>query len=297
MPICTRQYDSARAPALKITCLIAVPLFCLYSTGAVSADIGERLTGPAAVISAADRADIGRSICGKPGFEITDEGVRCRACPDYTGGPSDPDGMDIDYLIRGRFSGEASHEILLDTSGCEAHFSNFGGMILLRETAGADTQAGPGRKTLDFVYYRPGYRLNDCMVFDGAGARALLACNEFWMGQGEVTGHVSIMEVTGRNIARWRLFHWYDNTATDDEEIVSVVPKWMRKRQAHDGEPEALLVELDLLRTSRGEFERRSVPEPERMSLVFLRKGQRFFADEVTRTRLGELSEFTRGTE
>ena len=284
---------------MKIAYLIAVPLFCLYGTGASSADIGERLAGPATGITAADRADIGRAICGKPGFEITDEGVHCRACPDYTGGASDPDGMDIDSLIRGRFSGAASHEILLDTSGCEAHFSNFGGMILLRETTGADTQtgAGPERKTLDFVYYRPGYRLNDCTVFDGAETRALLACNEFWMGQGEVTGHVSIMEVSGRDIVRWRLFRWYDNTATDDEVIISVVPQLMRKRQAHNGEPEALQVELDLLHTSRGEFERRSAPKPERMSLVFLRKGQRFFADEVTRARLGELSEFTRGTE
>jgi hypothetical protein len=284
---------------LKIACLIAVPLFCLYGTAATSADIGERLAGPATGITAADRADIGRSICGKPGFEITDEGVHCRACPDYTGGPDDPYGMDIDYLIRGSFSDVDSDEILLDTSGCEAHYSNFGGIILLRETEDTDTQAdaGPGRKTLDFVYYRPGYRLNDCTVFDGAGTRALLACNEFWMGQGEVTGHVSIMEVTGRDITRWRLFRWYDNTATDDEEIVSVVPQWMRKRQAHDGEPEALQVELDLLRSSRGEFERRSAPEPKRMSLVFLRKGQRFFADEVTRSRLGELSEFTHGTE
>lgn len=125
------------------------------------------------------------------------------------------------------------------------------------------------------VFYKPGFCLNDCVVFAGDNARSLLVCNEADVAQGEVIGHISVMEVSRRGISRWRLLCWYDNAGSDMSQIVSVVPTGMRRLELDDGLAR-LQVKLKIVEGNREAYEKGSVTPERAINLVFQRKGQRY---------------------
>lgn len=271
-------------------------LFGLNTTYVQAAD--ETLTEAIEPFTKQERLKIGQAVCEDSKINLTEEGLSCRSCPSYTGQPDDPTGLHIEKLIRGQFTRTGSNEILIDTSGCEAHFANFGGAILLRKPplglpANA-TGKQPDKNAFELQYYSPGYRLNDCLAFEKQGLQTVLVCNEFWQGQGEMIGHVSVMEISSRSITRWRLFRWYDNTSADSEQVISIVPEQISKLSLRNGKQDALKVTLKLIQTSRQAYEKNTDDKPALITLMFVREGQRFFADDDTRARLGEISTLTR---
>ena len=264
--------------------------------------VGEKLVDLEVLFSHQDRLKAGQFVCGKSGFDITDKGVHCHVCPEFSGQSGGSEGMDIDFLIRGNFTGAESKDVLLNTLGCEAHYDNFGGMILLSEISSDKKStlvvASPDNKkddgNLKFQYYAPGYRLDDCLVFDEKYSRSLLVCNEYWLGQGNVIGHVSAIEVTSRAVTRWRLFRWYDNTASDYNQPISFVPEKMYKTFSEDGEDELLVVELSDVEVPKEYINIRKKYKSNKIKLNFIRDGQRFFSDDETQDALGNFNYLTR---
>ncbi len=265
-----------------------------------------RVTAPPPPVPESERALIGRAVCGEGGFETTAEGVRCKVCPEFTGSADSEEGLQIGRVFRGRFSGTSTEqEWLLDTDGCEAHYENFGGAILLGATApaspaqmpasgqGVGVTAKPGGGPPAVIFYEPGFRLGDCVAFGVRNAPTQLVCNEADMAQGEVVGHISVMEISQRGITRWRLLRWYDNSGTDIEEVVSIIPTGMHRVELAGGQL-ALEIALRVLETSREAYEKQAEPLGKSVNLVFLRKGQRFFAEPETQRRLEEISVLTR---
>ena len=281
----------------------------LFGSGLLAiADMDEwRLTEAPPPISQADRSLIGRTVCGAGQFEMTEAGVRCKVCPKFTGNAGSDEGLEIGLMSRGRFTAAgAEGEWLLDTDGCEAHYTSFGGAILLSPAApktlglgmpalslGSSLTSKAVEEPLTQVFYKPGFRLNDCLTWGGDDSRSLLVCNEADMAQGEVIGHISSMEISRRGITRWRLLRWYDNAGSDLPQIVSVVPSGMRRIELEDGQP-GLQIKVKILETSREDFEKETAPAPESVSLIFQRKGQRFFATKKTQGHLQAISILTR---
>ena len=264
--------------------------------------VDEKLVDSEVLFSHQDRLKAGQFVCGKSGFDITDKGVHCHVCPEFSGQSGGSEGMDIDFLIRGNFTGVESKDVLLNTLGCEAHYDNFGGMILLSEISNDKKSTllvvSPDNKkddgNLKFQYYFPGYRLDDCLVFDEKHSRSLLVCNEYWSGQGDVIGHVSAIEVSSRAVTRWRLFRWYDNTASDAKQPISFAPEKMYKSFSPESDNETLVVELNKIKAPEEYINLRKKYKSNKIKLNFIRDGQRFFSDEETQDVLGSFNYLTR---
>jgi hypothetical protein len=248
-----------------------------------------RLNEPAPIPSDEHRKVIGQSVCGESGFELSAEGLRCKICPKFTSNPGSKEGLHIVHTNRSRFSSAAAeNEWLLDTEGCEAHYASFGGAILLSHTTsktvftmpavelGFSIVVNPAAGPLALAFYKPGFRVNDCLPWIGKDDRNLLVCNEADMAQGEIIGHISSMEISRRGITRWRLLCWYDNTSSDLSQVVSVLPSEMRRIEEEGGTP-GLQLKLKIFESTREVYEKGSEPTAKQFSLLFKRKGQRFF--------------------
>ena len=112
------------------------------------------------------------------------------------------------------------------------------------------------------------------------------------MAQGEVIGHISAMEISRRDITRWRLLRWYDNSASDMARMISVVPTDMRQVQLKDGE-QSLQITLAIAENSADSKVKSPKTTEKNVTLVYLRKSQRLFATPETQQLLGEINLLT----
>jgi hypothetical protein len=282
---------------MKRACLVCAVLLLYGGSNPLSAEQNDwRLTPPPSGLSAAEQDLIGRTVCGEDGFEVEEGVLRCNICPEFTGNPGSREGLELGSPIKGRFYA-AGPEWLLDTDGCESHNESFGGAILLgpvpaAASAAANAQASPaptaGRSLGNppkLIFYKAGFRVNDCLVFEGERHRNLLVCNESDMAQGEVIGHISLMEISRRGINRWRLLRWYDNSGSDMQEVLSVVPTDMRAQTTSSG-GQLLQIHLNVLETTRERYDQSPEPQGETVTLEFRRTGQRFYPTRQTQGRL-----------
>jgi hypothetical protein len=253
-----------------------------------------------------DRQLLGQSICGEGNFEAGDTTLRCKICPEFTGRSGSSEGLEIRYIHRGRFSSrDVPDQLLIDTDGCEAHFESLGGALFLGTSnpkPEADTGVpGPGRDQQDqpiagpitMYFYRPGFRLDDCLLIPGKNVITQLVCNEADMAQGEVIGHISVMKISRRQITRWRLVRWYDNSGTESEQVMSVIPTAMRLLELDSGQP-GLQISLKIVTATREAYEKQTQPSGTTINLLFERKGLRYFATDETKRQLSEISTLTR---
>ncbi|MCB1750166.1 MAG: hypothetical protein KDI74_00495 [Gammaproteobacteria bacterium] len=289
-----------------IRSLSTIVLFVFGTWSHIHADSDDwRITAQQPAMSAADMQAIGSAVCGDGGFEKRAGGLICSTCPAFTGNAGADSGFEVGPPIRGRFTGAGSgEEWIVDTAGCEAHFAGFGGAILLAKAQPAplpgSAAAVPGSKPiakhpdqpLSLIYYKPGFRLNDCLVFNGRGPRSLLVCSEADMAQGEVIGHISAMEISKREITRWRLLRWYDNSAAHTNEIISVIPTEMRQGRLADGR-QGLYITMTVLETTRSSMEKASAPPEKAVTLKYQLKNRRLFATPETQQLLGEINLLT----
>lgn len=244
---------------------------------------------------------IGNAVCGEGGYSYTDEGLECDKCPEFTGSAGADSGLILAYPLRGHFSGaEKSEEWIIDTDGCEAHFAGFGGAMLLARPADEQATASPASigseetssAALSLIYYKPGFRLDDCLVMETEENHSLLICNEADMAQGEVIGHISVMEITRRDITRWRLLRWYDNSTAYMKSIVAVVPVAMRQLPSEEGQK--LEITMTIMETTREAKEiHEAAPSVKTVRLEFQRKGHRLFATPESQQIIGEINQLT----
>ena len=287
--------------------LLCVVLLILEGRAASFADsTGWRVTPSPSAMLDSEIKQIGRVVCDEGGYETTAVGLRCKVCPKFTGNAGSDEGLEIGPAVRGRFTtNKAEGQWILDTNGCEAHVQNYGGAILLgpnerKQFVGTPAVALGNRLTpkpaagpLAVLFYRPGYRLNDCLPFAGHDNRTLLVCNEFDVAQGEIIGHVSSMEISRRGISRWRLLRWYDNSDTDMPEVLSITPTGMHPVELDNGQP-GLRIKLKVVEFERQAYQQATEMPGKSVNLIFRRQGQRFFATEKTQARLETIGMLTR---
>jgi hypothetical protein len=241
-------------------------------------------------IPAEELSRIGLAVCTDGLFEISDGAVVCSTCPGYTGNAGDQAEMSINVRHVGHFSsGHGPKEWLLDTDGCEPHYVDFGGAILLRES-----ETNASTTPLNMLFYRPGFRVSDCLNWETKDSPALLVCNEVSTAQGESVGHISMLDIDQKSISRWRLLRWYDNSGGIQPDIVAIIPQSMKKVKLANGQP-ALRIELIKRVTSRESFERNPELMWQSSTLDFKLRGRRFFATEPTQHIIGEVSVLLRG--
>ena len=295
-----------RKPTFVIGKLLSAIWILSAMTATAFADSTDwRMTPVSPPLSDKQKHAIGLALCGESGFEATGTGLRCGICPGFTGNAGSNEGLEIESWISGRFtSASAGDELLLDTEGCEAHFESFGGAILMSPVGvkpglrnpgsalGANLasrgRAGPLRR----VFYKPGFRINDCLSFDGDKVRTLLVCNEADMAQGEVIGHISAMDITRRGIVRWRLLRWYDDSASQQPGAVSVTPVSLRKL-VFDGGQSGLQIQLRVSQSTGEPGGAGRSATHKTVELLFRRQVQRFFATLDSQRRLEELAGIT----
>lgn len=265
--------------------LFGIASYWLLSQNILADDDGWGISGGSARIPAADLKRIGLAICGQGKYRIDDDAVTCRICPDYTGNAGDVSDMTISARHIGHFSSaRGPSEWLLDTDGCEPHYADFGGAILL-----ADHQSKTAAEGLELLFYQPGYRVGDCLIWPTRDSPSMLVCNEVSTAQGESVGHISMMDMDRRGISRWRLFRWFDNSGSIQSDIVSITPHSMTRVTLNNGQP-ALRIEMRKLIISREAFDKEPEPTGQPVTLDFQLRGRRFFATEATQRVIEELS-------
>jgi len=283
---------------IKFNLTISILLFGLIgSNHANSSDW--RITPAAPLMTQSEMRIIGDAVCGEGGYSDSDGELECNRCPEFTGSAGANSGLIIGYPLRGRFSSaDQVEEWISDTEGCEAHFANFGGAVLLIRSDGkvssatstAMNEVNSASGPLAMVYYKPGFRLDDCLVMDQENGRSLLVCNEADMFQGEVIGHISVMEISSREITRWRLLRWYDNSTTYSKTIVAVVPVAMRQLSSEPGQK--LEITLTIMETTREAKENnKEAPSVKTVRLEFERKDQSLFATPESQQIIGEINQ------
>lgn len=280
-------------------------LIGLWNPSFAAPDDGQ-LTPPSPPIAETDIRLIGGMVCGEGNFKITEGDITCEVCPKFTTNTDSNQGFRVTHFLRGRFtSSTAENEWILDTEGCEPRFANFGGTILLGTkpvksvlgmpavALGSSLAAKPPVRPLTFIYYKPGFRLDDCLVISGKHDRTQLVCNEAEHAQGEVIGHISSMEISRLGITRWRLLRWYDNSATDSPDVLSVIPLKMQNIKLDSGQP-GVEITIKIVQMPREEHDKTQTPPGRIITLLFQRKGKRLFATPKTQTYLKDMSIMTR---
>lgn len=253
-----------------------------------------RLTAPIISMSEAEKSLVGAAVCGEGQYEISGAGVRCPVCPFFTSRAGANEVLEIGAMMRVRFPGREADDLLLDAEGCEAHSARNGAALLLGpkptgdglpQVAGYWEGVTPQTR-YQMLYYKPGFRLYDCLRFDVEAGSMPLACNESDMAQGEVLGHLSVMEISREGVRRQPLFRWYDNRGTGAVKPTYVIPEQMERVLARGKRPETLKIGLRI----KGP----AFPQEITESLAFERKGLRFVADQKTQGALNRMAPLTR---
>ena len=253
------------------------------AAGTVFSD-DRRIGEPPIPLSAAESRDVGERVCGPGNHRADADRIYCLTCPPFTGDAGDASGMVLSSPIRGRLLDGDSEQLLFDTSGCEPHFEEFGGALLVQKDA---TAAGSG---VEMLLYRPGFRLDDCLRLRLSNRPTLLVCNEEFMAQGEIVGHLSEMQVSRKDITRWRLVRWYDNSGGESDRVLRIVPTRARAVDLGGGRQE-LRLELSFSDLPRRAFEGAAAPPAQTIGLRFERAGDRLFPDPASLSELSRLED------
>jgi hypothetical protein len=248
----------------------------------MSVDNPRRIGQAPIALSAAESQLIGEQLCGPGHFHADRHSIQCPTCPPFTGDAGDAEEWTLSSPLRIRLSADDRELLLFDTDGCEPHFQELGGALLLR----ISTKRAGSR--LERLFYRPGFRLDDCLRAPQAHQPTLLVCNEEFLAQGEITGHLSVMHVARSGITRWRLLRWYDNSGVDSQEVLRIVPTAATVIEDKDAGT-LLQVDMDVTDIPRTRFESDPKVVTEHLIVRFERAGDRLIPDPVAKKTLKRL--------
>jgi hypothetical protein len=146
---------------------------------------------------------------------VVDGVASCTVCPSYT---SDADaaisGLQIGNVIEGNFTRSNVAEVLVDLDGCEPHARLGGGGVILE-------RIGKGWRR---VFYRAGFRPNQCIRFRTRDRVQALACNIVDASHGVQLGELSWIELKDGVFHSTRLLRWLDNIQSNPPRLLSVFP-------------------------------------------------------------------------
>lgn len=255
--------------------LIRITMFSLLglATGTSIADEQHRIGEPWPALLPVEAQEIGALVCGNRHRQPDPASIQCAKCPLFTSDVGFAEIWTLRAAMRIHDAEEGIEQLLFDTDGCEPHFLEFGGALLMQKSVRAEDQPWTVQ------IYQPGYRLDDCLRLPGA--TTLLVCNEEFLAQGENFGDISAIRIGADRIDRWRLLHWYDNSGSDSRSVLRLVPTGARVIQ-DEGRPESLQVDLELLEDSRKRFDAEPDRAGEQLTVRFERAGDRLFPDTAS---------------
>lgn len=258
-------------------------LFLLFVTSAALSEDDQRRIGTAPLeLTQAESQSIGRLLCGTGHYRTDKRGINCSLCPEFTSNAGESEELTLNEAMRSRPDDDGVELVLFDTDGCEPHFQEFGGALLLQRNA------VPAGQPWVMQLYSPGFRLNDCIILPRRGKSELLVCNEESLAQGEIVGGISLIQVSSDDITRWRLLRWYDNSGAESQEIMRIVPvaaKVIEDRKAGT----ILQLDMELTETTRAHYETSPDKVDERVTLRFERAGNRLFPEPASKQVLMRL--------
>jgi len=239
------------ASAFVLACALALGPGSASAAGSVAGKdaASARSAAPAAPAtdavtpSPADLAGMLPAICGREHVARPAPGSRpeCRGVPAYPTGCTGS--LQVDAVIRGRFTRPAAAEALADYEGCEPHAGNFGGSVLLR-------RQGAGWERVAFL---PGLRSATCLRLPRADGAEALACYSSWSGQGEEDGAIDLLlfDATGKPastaVRRFSSIFWNPQLChrgeVGREQTFETFDAW-RRTPASGGQPLRLVVRV-----------------------------------------------------
>ena len=167
-----------------------------------------------------------QAVCDRSKAEIRNGIARCTACPSFTSAPGDKTGFSLADVVLGSFTQARESEALLYMKGCEADVTVGGGIVLLQQMA-----TGWSR-----LQYQKGIGFTDCLKFRTLEDVSNLLCNHSTLVDGNQLGTIFWIDMTENTFSRIPLLRWYDNTARNPRELVSIFPyRFLRSDFNQDG--------------------------------------------------------------
>ena len=167
-----------------------------------------------------------QAVCDRGKAEISDGIARCAICPSYTSAPDKTTGFELANAVLGSFTQAREPEALLYMTGCESDATEDGGIVLLQNTAHGWSR----------LQYQRGFGFSECLKFRTLDDVSNLLCNHSALVDGNQIGTISWIDLTENKFSRETLLRWYDNTASNPRELVSVFPyRFLRSDFNQDG--------------------------------------------------------------
>ena len=167
-----------------------------------------------------------QAVCDRGKAEIKNDVARCSACPSFTSASGDKTGFALADVVLGSFTQAREPEAVLYMRGCEPDTTVDGGIVLLQQTANGWSR----------LQYQKGLGFTECLKFRTLEDVSNLLCNHSSLVEGNQAGKIFWIDMTENKFSRTPLLRWYDNTATNPRELVSIFPyRFLRSDFNQDG--------------------------------------------------------------
>ena len=129
-------------------------------------------------------------------------------------------------LMTGSFTQACEPEALLYMKGCEPDATVDGGIVLLQRMGNSWSR----------LQYQKRIGFTDCLKFRTLEDVSNLLCNHSTVVDGNQLGTIFCIDMTENTFSRIPLLRWYDNTASNPRELVSIFPyRFLRSDSNQDG--------------------------------------------------------------
>ena len=167
-----------------------------------------------------------QAVCDIGKAELRNSVAFCSACPSFTSAPGDKTGFALADVVLGSFTQAREPEALLYMKGCESDATVDGGIVLLQRTGNSWSR----------LQYQKGLGFTECLKFRTLDDLSNLLCNHSLQVDGNQFGKIFWIDMTKNAFSRKPLLRWYDNTASNPRELVSVFPyRFLRSDFNQDG--------------------------------------------------------------
>jgi len=167
-----------------------------------------------------------QAVCDAGKAELRNGVAGCSACPSFTSASGDKTGFALADAVFGSFTQAREPEAVVYLKGCESDATVDGGIALLQQTA-----SGWSR-----LHYEKGLGFTECLKFRTLEDVSNLLCNHSSSVDESQFGKIFWLDMTENKFSRTPLLRWYDNSASNPRELVSVFPyRFLRSDFNQDG--------------------------------------------------------------
>ena len=154
------------------------------------------------------------AICDAGTLTVRKGKVSCLRCPSYTDQTSEAGRLTLENIVTGVFAKPGTSEVILNLSGCGLGQEAAGGIALLRNSNEGWTR----------VWYQPGNRLSDCILFRTFHNVLSLLCNRSVIIQGVELGELVWVTLDELDLKIKPQLSWHDNIQSNPRDLVVIYP-------------------------------------------------------------------------